>query len=195
MGLVEVYEKLVLTGAGVKIGSFEGNIPGLQMNLDSQETVDQYMMNTYGFNSTNLLHIRYYPENGFDTVDTMVQGKITQFNNDPDKDQLKVVTLIENGNGDYEKPDPQMDESNNYIIIYDGQGNPSYKNIHSHENNIAKVIISEDIGIAKNAVVYATLSGKGNLSQAFYNQFKFSNIEALIKCGMNILTKNFCFSK
>ena len=64
----------------------------------------------------------------------------------------------------------------------------SEQNIHSHANNTARIIMGSIDGIAKDSIVYSTYLDTSNFS------FNFMNIEALIKCGINIMVQNYGYT-
>ena len=169
MGLNQVYNKFGLDGSGVKIGLVEGDVPGIIIDND-------YTYSRYGFTSDNLLKVTYDQNDGLAYIQDTVNEAISNFGED---NPLKIISIAENENYEYLESDPHTN--------WDGQGN-SY-NLHSHANNTVRVMIGDDIGIAKGSQVYATLQGRGKVNPSEY--IVYSNTEALVKCGINILEVNY----
>lgn len=166
------YNKYNIDGSGVKIGLLEGNAPGI-MNSDT------YTYSNYGFDSDNLLTVCYDQFNDFNDIQQIVDDAISDF---PDQESLRVVTIAENGNYEYLEPDPH----------YNWGDPPETVNLHGHANNSIHAMVGEDCGIAKGARVYATIQGKGKLTDNLY--IKYANVETLVNCGINVLEVNFYYS-
>lgn len=160
LGLSDYYDKFSFDGSNIKIGLVEGNVPGIQVS-------DESTYDTFGFSSDNLLQVTYDPHTELNSINSIVESAI---NNSSNAESIKIIDLVENGNSSYLAPDPVGIDT------------------HSHANNSSSVMLGDHIGIAKGALIYATLIGQGHISSAEY--IKYANTEALVKCGINILITN-----
>ena len=163
MGLNEVYDKLNIHGSGVRIGLIEGNLPGIYID-------DSTTYNEFEFDSHNLLNIIYNYETQFNTIDSYVESKINEFQQQ-DSNDLKVVVLVDE---DYEA----------WTNIQTSTSNAPRP--HHHANNSVRLMVGEHTGYVKEAVVFATLTGGHGLD----NADELVNIEALIKCNVSIIEYN-----
>ena len=168
MGLEKVYDELNNYGDGVKIGLIEGDLPGII--IDDAETYG-----IYEFDSHNLLNVVYDYETEFDTVDSIVEDAIDEFEETPGN-SVKVVTLVDEDFAAWANVQTSLE---------------NFPTPHGHANNSARIMIGDQTGLAKGAVVYATLNGGHG---ANLDVDLFVNTEALMKCNVSIIEVNIeCF--